>query len=49
MNNENEFKDKIYGYSPDLDLVFTAALEEEMIKVNLKFNGKEIIVKKGYI
>lgn len=41
-------EDKIAGYASDLGLAFTAVLEEDMIKINLQFNEKEIIVKKGY-
>ena len=48
INFSAKSEDKISGYSSDLDLAFTALLKEDMIKINLQLNGKEIIVRKGY-
>jgi len=43
-----ESEDEIIGYASDLDMTFSALSEENMIKVILQFNGKEMIVQVGY-
>jgi len=47
INFSVKSEDEIAGYCSDLDMRFSAVSEKDMIRINLQFNGKEIIVQIG--